>query len=248
MAKADPKPQRGGRQRHSAALGPNSEIGRKLKQYYDDLVTEEVPERFTNSAAQLEDKRAGRFRTERRRMSAGRLQARPAGRHSQPSCLCGVAVAKCRSCRRSGAGNAGQGVGQAVLLPAGHQSEGLAVHNPAQRILFADAQARTRGAGQRRRRSPDESPCIRPSMARSISTISARLWRTAGGPARGDHPDRRFRLLLRGSGNICDCAVGTIKSRVSRARSHLQEVLNVSGEGDFGPDSIAAQVMGSNAA
>jgi len=47
---------------------------------------------------------------------------------------------------------------------------------------------------------------------------------------------------------ICGCAVGTIKSRVSRARSRLQEMLKVSGEEDFGPDAIAAQVMGSNAA
>jgi RNA polymerase sigma-70 factor, ECF subfamily len=47
---------------------------------------------------------------------------------------------------------------------------------------------------------------------------------------------------------ICNCAVGTIKSRVSRARTRLQELLNVSGEGDYGPDAIAAQVLGSNAA
>ena len=47
---------------------------------------------------------------------------------------------------------------------------------------------------------------------------------------------------------ICGCAVGTIKSRVSRARSRLQEILGVSGEADYGPDAISAQVMGSNAA
>jgi hypothetical protein len=32
-------------------------------------------------------------------------------------------------------------------LPAWHQSQGLAVHHPAQRILFPDAQARAGGAG-----------------------------------------------------------------------------------------------------
>jgi len=35
-------------------LGPNSEIGRKLKQYYDDLVSEDVPDRFAQLLAQLE--------------------------------------------------------------------------------------------------------------------------------------------------------------------------------------------------
>lgn len=35
-------------------LGPNSEIGRKLKQYYDELVSDEVPDRFAQLLAQLE--------------------------------------------------------------------------------------------------------------------------------------------------------------------------------------------------
>ncbi|TKT75307.1 sigma-70 family RNA polymerase sigma factor [Aquamicrobium sp. LC103] len=68
--------------------------------------------------------------------------------------------------------------------------------------------------------------------------------------------DQREAIILIGASGfsyeeaaeICGCAVGTIKSRVSRARARLQEVLSVAGEGDFGPDPIAAQVMGSNAA
>ena len=41
---------------------------------------------------------------------------------------------------------------------------------------------------------------------------------------------------------ICDCAVGTMKSRVSRARTRLQGMLGVSGEADYGPDGVSAQV------
>ena len=37
-------------------LGPNSEIGRKLKQYYEDLVAEAVPERFQDLLRQLEER------------------------------------------------------------------------------------------------------------------------------------------------------------------------------------------------
>ena len=35
-------------------LGANSEIGRKLKQYYDDLVSDQVPDRFAQLLSQLE--------------------------------------------------------------------------------------------------------------------------------------------------------------------------------------------------
>ncbi|MCO5064781.1 MAG: sigma-70 family RNA polymerase sigma factor [Rhizobiaceae bacterium] len=69
-------------------------------------------------------------------------------------------------------------------------------------------------------------------------------------------PDQREAIILIGASGfsyeeaaeICDCAVGTIKSRVSRARTRLQQVLAVSGEADFGPDAISAQVISSNAA
>jgi len=41
---------------------------------------------------------------------------------------------------------------------------------------------------------------------------------------------------------ICHCAVGTMKSRVSRARTKLQELLQVTGQSDYGPDAVSAQV------
>lgn len=35
-------------------LGANSEIGRKLRRYYDDLIKEEVPDRFAALLSELE--------------------------------------------------------------------------------------------------------------------------------------------------------------------------------------------------
>ncbi|MDN5929352.1 MAG: sigma-70 family RNA polymerase sigma factor [Hyphomicrobiales bacterium] len=68
--------------------------------------------------------------------------------------------------------------------------------------------------------------------------------------------DQREAIILIGASGfsyeeaaeICGCAVGTIKSRVSRGRTRLTELLDISGEADYGPDSIAAQVLGSNVA
>jgi RNA polymerase sigma-70 factor (ECF subfamily) len=62
--------------------------------------------------------------------------------------------------------------------------------------------------------------------------------------------DQREAIILVGASGfsyeeaaeICGCAIGTIKSRVSRARDALQQELSIEAEGDYGPDatSIAA--------
>jgi len=60
--------------------------------------------------------------------------------------------------------------------------------------------------------------------------------------------DQREAIILVGASGfsyeeaaeICDCAIGTIKSRVSRARTSLQQVLDIKGESDYGPDAASA--------
>ena len=55
--KSDHTPRaRGARGKSSTAelLGTNSEIGRKLKQYYDELVSDDVPDRFAKLLRSLE--------------------------------------------------------------------------------------------------------------------------------------------------------------------------------------------------
>ena len=63
--------------------------------------------------------------------------------------------------------------------------------------------------------------------------------------------DQREAIILVGASGfayeeaaeICGCAVGTIKSRINRARNKLQEILGVSGEGDYGPDAHSSAVI-----
>ncbi|MBJ6134846.1 RNA polymerase sigma factor [Ochrobactrum sp. Q0168] len=62
--------------------------------------------------------------------------------------------------------------------------------------------------------------------------------------------DQREAIILIGASGfayeeaaeICGCAVGTIKSRVSRARTRLQEILKIEGESDYGPDADSSRV------
>jgi RNA polymerase sigma-70 factor (ECF subfamily) len=64
--------------------------------------------------------------------------------------------------------------------------------------------------------------------------------------------DQREAIILIGASGfsyeeaaeICGCAIGTIKSRVNRARNRLAELLNVDGEGDYGPDQDSLAVTG----
>ncbi|MEA2871737.1 MAG: hypothetical protein QOH67_1713 [Hyphomicrobiales bacterium] len=64
-------------------------------------------------------------------------------------------------------------------------------------------------------------------------------------------PDQREALILVGASgfsyeeaaSICDCAVGTIKSRVNRARTRLADLLSIESAEDFGPDQSTRAIM-----
>jgi RNA polymerase sigma-70 factor (ECF subfamily) len=64
-------------------------------------------------------------------------------------------------------------------------------------------------------------------------------------------PDQREALILVGASGfsyeeaarICGCAVGTIKSRVNRARTRLAELMHVNSAEDFGPDQQTRAVL-----
>jgi RNA polymerase sigma-70 factor (ECF subfamily) len=63
--------------------------------------------------------------------------------------------------------------------------------------------------------------------------------------------DQREALILIGASGfsyeeaaeICGCAVGTIKSRVNRARTRLAGLLHIENPNDFGPDRATRAVL-----
>jgi len=66
--------------------------------------------------------------------------------------------------------------------------------------------------------------------------------------------DQREALILVGpsgfsyqeAAEICGCAVGTVKSRVNRARTRLAEIMSIESADDFGPDQTMRASLGSN--
>jgi RNA polymerase sigma-70 factor (ECF subfamily) len=64
-------------------------------------------------------------------------------------------------------------------------------------------------------------------------------------------PDQREALILVGASGfsyeeaagICGCAIGTIKSRVNRARTRLAELMSIESTDDFGPDRATRAVL-----
>lgn len=64
-------------------------------------------------------------------------------------------------------------------------------------------------------------------------------------------PDQREALILIGASGmsyeeaaeICDCAVGTVKSRVNRARMRLAEVMSIDSVAEFGPDATSQPIV-----
>jgi RNA polymerase sigma-70 factor (ECF subfamily) len=64
-------------------------------------------------------------------------------------------------------------------------------------------------------------------------------------------PDQREALILVGASGfsyeeaaeICGCAIGTVKSRVNRARNRLAELLSVKSASEYGPDSYTRSIV-----
>jgi RNA polymerase sigma-70 factor (ECF subfamily) len=64
-------------------------------------------------------------------------------------------------------------------------------------------------------------------------------------------PDQREALVLVGASgfsyeeaaDICGCAVGTIKSRLNRARTRLAELMQVESGDEFGPDATTRAIL-----
>ena len=230
-------PAAGGRAR--ARARKEDWIANQLRRVYDDALNEAIPQSMLDLLNALDENQTKpKLGAEDRSPVSGIVQA--ATRRGDPDAarLRPLAVGQPRPRGRPGAGDAGQGDRQPRQVPDGNQPARLAGDHPAQPVLFRGPPPLAGGLGRRGhpRRAPrraagacgaGSSSASSWQRCRSCPTTSARRW-SSSAPAAS--PTRRPREVL-------GTRVGTVKSRVSRARSRLEEMM--AGQEGFDRDDDA---------
>src|SRR3954470_18330024 len=119
----------------------------------------------------------------------------------------------------------------------------MAVHHPAQPILFRMPQDRSRSSGLRRvlcgppvGTAGAAARCDAQDLLRALARLS---------------PEQREALLLvvaeglsyEEAAQVCGVAIGTIKSRINRARERLAQLLALDDAQDLGPDQVTQAAL-----
>lgn len=185
---------------------------------------------------------AGRAEALRDKLRAACARRHP-GSHPAAAGLCDIAVPELGSGRRPCAGDDAACLCQRGVIPGRQQLDGLACHHTAQPILFRVSPASPRG--REWRRLPHRNAVYRPGSA---STARARKRVRC---ARRLPADMRETLdLVAGSGlsyedaaKLRRCPLGTIKSRVFRARVNLAVMLSLEDPADLFDDAVPHAVI-----
>ena len=221
-----------------------SKIGQQLRAMYDGVVSEGVPDRFTEMLRQAR-------RTERDEKKKGSNDAvRP--RTAKTRCW-----RRCRVCAPSRSRCPAMSTGRTISCrrrccarsPISTRSSPAPTCRPGCSPSCATCSARNTASAGARWRIPTaryaESLKSHPEQS---SHLEFKEFRTALAKL---PPDQREALILVGASGfsyeeaaaICECAVGTIKSRVNRARTRLADLLSIESAEDFGPDHTTRAIL-----
>ena len=141
---------------------------------------------------------------------------------------------------------------QETLLRAWAHRDGFEPGTNMSAWLFTILRNNFRSEYRKRRREIDDADGALAAKLRSPPEQGHRVQFEELRAALGQLPiDQREALLLVGASGfsyeqaagICGCALGTIKSRVNRARIRLAQILSIENTDDFGSDSEQRAVM-----
>ena len=227
-----------------------SRIGHQLRAMYDDVVRQGVPDRFAELIRKLDGPEA----------AAGNRKKRwrgvmPLTDSLRDDILASVPSLRAFAISLSGNGDRADDLVQETLLRAIANIDSFQPGSNLPAWLFTILRNLFRSDYRKRRREVEDAEGNYAKTLKTQPAQNAHLEFEEFRVALEKLPqDQREALILVGASGfsyedaaaICGCAVGTIKSRVNRARSKLSALLYVDGAEDFGPDDTVRAVIGGN--
>ena len=225
-----------------------SRIGHQLRAMYDDVVRQGVPDRFADLIKKLDAARKLRGSGQKRREGL-----MPLTNSLRDDILASVPSLRAFAISLSGNGDRADDLVQETLLRALANINSFQPGSNLPAWLFTILRNLFRSDYRKRRREVEDADGNYAKTLKTQPAQSAHLEFEEFRVALDKLPqDQREALILVGASGfsyedaaaICGCAVGTIKSRVNRARSKLSALLYVDGADDFGPDDTVRAVIG----
>src|SRR5215475_13891046 len=129
-----------------AKLGTDvkAKIGQQLREMYDEIVEQGVPDRFAQIMSGLDDPNDESSKND----PAYKYPRGHAGCGSELARVRHFIVRKCRSFRRPRAGSAAPSVGESRVFRARNQYVGMVIHHSAQSVPLRISQAPARSRGR----------------------------------------------------------------------------------------------------
>ncbi len=226
-----------------------SRIGHQLRAMYDDVVRQGVPDRFAELIRKLDGPEGRRHR---QKQWGGIM---PLTDTLRDDILASVPSLRAFAISLSGNGDRADDLVQETLLRAIANIDSFQPGSNLPAWLFTILRNLFRSDYRKRRREVEDAEGNYAKTLKTQPAQTAHLEFEEFRVALDKLPqDQREALILVGASGfsyedaaaICGCAVGTIKSRVNRARSKLSALLYVDGTDDFGPDNTVRAVIGGN--
>jgi RNA polymerase sigma-70 factor (ECF subfamily) len=214
-----------------------SRIGHQLRAMYDDVVRQGVPDRFAELIRKLDTPEG----------------VMPLTDSLRDDILASVPSLRAFAISLSGNGDRADDLVQETLLRALANIDSFQPGSNLPAWLFTILRNLFRSDYRKRRREVEDADGSYAKTLKTQPAQNAHLEFEEFRAALDKLPqDQREALILVGASGfsyedaaaICGCAVGTIKSRVNRARSKLSALLYVDGAEDFGPDDTVRAVIG----
>jgi len=237
----------------TAKLGPNirAKLGQQLLAMYSDVVNQGVPDSLSEILRSLN--RSEDHGSNRASETKTGVPMPPSQMPLRDAMLAAVPSLRAFAISLSGNVDRANDLVQETLLRAWANLDSFTPGTNMSAWLFTILRNLFRSEYRKRRREVEDAEGF---YAETLTSLPDQINHLEVEDFRGAlerlPTDQRESLILVGASGfsyeeaaqICGCAVGTIKSRVNRARVRLAAILSIEGANDFGPDHETCPAVG----